>query len=59
MVTDSGLWLKDEINNHTLIVKANYIEGNFLIDVINIMKNQIIENIMRLKNQIVHLVILM
>ena len=34
VVTDSSLWLKDEINNHTLIVKANYIEGNFLIDVI-------------------------
>ena len=34
VVNDSGLWLKDEINNNTLIVKANYIEGNFLIDVI-------------------------
>ena len=24
VVTDSGLWLKDEVNNNTLIVKANY-----------------------------------
>ena len=34
VVTDSGLWLKDEINETTLIVKANYIENNFLINVI-------------------------
>jgi len=34
VVNDSGLWLKDEINNTTLIVKASYIEGNFLTDVI-------------------------
>ena len=34
VVTDSGLWLKDEIENNTLIVKANYIKDNFLIDVI-------------------------
>ena len=34
VVTDSGLWLKDEINNETLIVKANYIKENFLINVI-------------------------
>ncbi len=34
VVNDSGLWLKDEINNSTLIVKANYIEGNFLVDVV-------------------------
>ena len=34
VVTDSGLWLKDEVNNNTLIVKANYIKDNFLIDVI-------------------------
>lgn len=34
VVTDSGLWLKDEINDKTLIVKANYIKNNFLINVI-------------------------
>ena len=34
VVTDSGLWLKDEVNNSTLIVKANYIEDNFLINVV-------------------------
>ncbi len=34
VVNDSGLWLKDEINNTTLIVKAVYIEDNFLTDVI-------------------------
>ena len=30
MVTDSGLWIKDEINDQTLIIKANYIKGNIL-----------------------------
>ena len=30
MVTDSGLWIKDEINSSTLIIKSNYIRGNFL-----------------------------
>ena len=34
VVTDSGLWLKDEINDTTLIVKANYIKENFLINVV-------------------------
>ena len=34
VVNDSGLWLKDEINDTTIIVKANYIKDNFLIDVI-------------------------
>ena len=34
VVTGSGLWLKDEINNSTLIIKANEIEDNLLIDVI-------------------------
>ena len=34
VVTDSGLWLKDEINNSVLIVKANYIKENFLREVI-------------------------
>ena len=32
VVNDSGLWLKDEINDTTLIVKAGYIENNFLIN---------------------------
>ena len=34
VVTESGLWLKDEINDSTIIVKANYIKDNHLIDVI-------------------------
>ena len=34
VVTDSGLWLKDEINDNTVIVKAKFIEENYLIDVI-------------------------
>ena len=34
VVNDSGLWLKDEINNTTLIVKANFIEDNYLSNVI-------------------------
>ncbi len=34
VVTDSGLWLKDEINGSTFIIKANYIQNNFLINVI-------------------------
>ena len=34
VVTDSGLWLKDESNDTTLIIKANYIKENFLIDVV-------------------------
>ena len=34
VVTDSGLWLKDEIDKNTLIVKASYIKENFLINVV-------------------------
>tara|TARA_Y100000992_G_scaffold300003_1_gene267779 strand:+ start:168 stop:1247 length:1080 start_codon:yes stop_codon:yes gene_type:complete len=34
VVTGSGLWLKDEIDDSTLIIKANEIEENLLIDVI-------------------------
>ena len=34
VVTDSGLWLKDEINESTIIVKAKHIEDHYLIDVI-------------------------
>ena len=33
-VTDSGLWLKDEVNDTILIVKAKNIADEFLIDVI-------------------------
>ena len=34
VVTDSGLWLKDEIEGSTIIVKAKYIKKKFLIDVV-------------------------
>ena len=34
VVTDSGLWLKDEVDNDTLIIKANYFKDNFLFDVV-------------------------
>jgi lipopolysaccharide export system permease protein len=34
MVTDSGLWIKDENNEKILIVKSNYLKGNFLSDAI-------------------------
>ena len=34
VVNDSGLWLKDEIDNNTVIVKAKFIEENYLMDVI-------------------------
>ena len=34
VVTDSGLWLKDEVNNSTFIVKAKNIQDNFLLNVI-------------------------
>jgi len=30
MVTDSGLWIKDEIGNSTLIIKSEYVKGNIL-----------------------------
>jgi len=30
MVNDSGLWIKDEINQNTLIVKSSLIKGNIL-----------------------------
>jgi len=30
MVTNSGLWIKDEINQNTLIVKSSLIKGNIL-----------------------------
>ena len=34
VVTDSGLWLKDEIKEGTLIVKANNISENYLVTVV-------------------------
>ncbi len=34
VVTDSGLWLKDELSEYILIVKAKNIKDNFLVDVI-------------------------
>ncbi len=34
VVTDSGLWLKDESKESVLIVKANYIQNDFLIDLV-------------------------
>ena len=34
VVNDSGLWLKDEINDNTVIVKAKQIKDNFLIEVV-------------------------
>ncbi len=34
VVTNSGLWLKDEVNDKMLIVKASYIKDNNLINVI-------------------------
>ena len=34
MVTDSGLWIKDEINENTFIIKSNYIKGNILFKTI-------------------------
>ena len=34
VVTDSGLWLKDEVNEETLIIKANNINDDYLVEVI-------------------------
>ena len=34
MVTDSGLWIKDEINNKKLIIKSNNIEDDYLFNTI-------------------------
>ena len=34
VVTDSGLWLKDEVNDNILIVKATNIKENYLVKVI-------------------------
>lgn len=32
MVTDSGLWIKDEINNKKYIIKSNFIKKDFLFE---------------------------
>ena len=34
MVTDSGLWIKDEINDKKFIIKSSYIEGDFLTNTV-------------------------
>jgi len=34
MVTDSGLWIKDEIDNKKLIIKSNNIKDNFLTNTV-------------------------
>ena len=34
MVTDSGLWIKDEVNNKTFIIKSNFIKDKFLSETI-------------------------
>ena len=50
VVTDSGLWLKDEINENILIIKASNIKEDYLINVIinefdmNFKLNKIIES---------------
>ena len=46
MVTNSGLWIKDEINNNTLIIKSNFIEDKFLSESVI---NQFDSNFMLLK----------
>ena len=33
VVTENGLWIKDEINNQTNIINANKVENEFLLDV--------------------------
>jgi len=34
VITDNGIWIKDEIDNKKVIINANYIEGNILKDVV-------------------------
>lgn len=34
MVTDSGIWIKDEISNEILIIKSNYIKDDFIYETI-------------------------
>ena len=33
VITENGLWIKDEINNNINIISANKVEDNFLLDV--------------------------
>ena len=51
VVTDSGLWLKDEVKENILIVKATNIKNNYLVDVIiyKFNKNFILENTIQSK----------
>ena len=34
VITDNGIWIKDEIKDKQIIINANLIEGNFLKDVV-------------------------
>ena len=34
VITDNGIWIKDEIENKKIIINANLIEGNILKDVV-------------------------
>ena len=34
VITDNGIWIKDEIDNKKIIINANLIEGNILKDVV-------------------------
>jgi lipopolysaccharide export system permease protein len=34
VITENGIWIKDEIDNKTVIINANSIEGNILNDVV-------------------------
>ena len=34
VITDNGIWIKDEIKNNKIIINANLIEGNILKDVV-------------------------
>ena len=53
MVTKSGLWIKDEINDETLIVKSNQIKDKFLSGtIINVFNSdfQLLKTIQSKKN---------
>ena len=34
VITENGLWIKDEINNQINIINANKLEGEFLVNVV-------------------------